>query len=402
VTSPNGWIAGIPAPAPDDLNTCVQCGLCLAACPTFRVTGLETASPRGRIAAMREVQAGALPVAGDFTAATDGCLACLACEAACPSGVPYGRLIEATRVQTEAARPARARWARRLGINGVAGHRRRVRAMGWGMAIMQALRLDLLLPGRLRLASPRVTFRDLRMPLPASSGEGPVAMLLTGCVMDIAFRPVHRATIDALVRGGYRAVVPRGGGCCGALAAHSGEHAAARDLARQRIAELEQADVIVVDSAGCSAHMRGYGHLLADDPLWAARAARVAALVRDAVEVDTPPGRAVEGPVAVHDACHHLHAQGIGPEIRRTLRAAGATPVGLGDGGRCCGAGGIYNVLEPEMAATLGRQKAQAIIATGAPVIAVANPGCAIQIRGHLEALGSGVQVRHPLEITGA
>ncbi|MGA0068391.1 MAG: (Fe-S)-binding protein, partial [Miltoncostaeaceae bacterium] len=233
------------------------------------------------------------------------------------------------------------------------------------------------------------------------------AMLLTGCVMDIAFRPVHQATIDALVRGGYRAVVPRGGGCCGALAAHAGELTSARDLARKRIAELEQAEVIVVDSAGCSAHMRTYGHLLADDPAWAHRADAVAAKVRDAVEINAPPGRPVEGRVAVHDACHHLHAQGaahlradaLRVEVRRTLRAAGATCVDLGDGGRCCGAGGIYNVLEPAMAGELGEQKARAIIATGAPVVAVANPGCAIQITNHLRTLGSDVEVRHPLEI---
>lgn len=394
-----GWKPGIPAPTRDDLNTCVQCGLCLPSCPTFRITGLETSSPRGRIAAMRAVQAGEATVEGDFTRFTDECLACRACEAACPSSVPYGRLIEAARIQTEAARPAHDRVARRAGIAGVMGHRRMVRLMGLGMAITQALRIDRLLPQRLRLATPRVTVRGMRMPLPASSGEGPTAMLLTGCVMDIAFRPVHQATVDALVRGGYRAVVPRGGGCCGALAAHAGELTSARELARKRIAELEQAEVIVVDSAGCSAHMRTYGHLLADDPAWARRAEAVAAKVRDAVEIDAPPGRPVEGRVAVHDACHHLHAQGIGPEVRRTLRAAGATCVDLGDGGRCCGAGGIYNVLEPGMAGELGEQKARAIIATGAPVVAVANPGCAIQIANHLRALGSDVEVRHPLEI---
>jgi len=394
-----GWKPGLPAPTHDDLNTCVQCGLCLPACPTFRITGLETSSPRGRIAAMRAVQAGQATVQGDFTRFTDECLACRACEAACPSSVPYGRLIEAARIQTEAARSAPDRAVRRAGIAGVMGHRRMVRLMGAGLAITQALRIDRLIPKRLRLATPRVTLRGMRMPLPASSGEGPTAMLLTGCVMDIAFRPVHQATIDALVRAGYRAVVPEGGGCCGALAAHAGELTSARDLARKRIAELEQAEVIVVDSAGCSAHMRTYGHLLADDPAWAPRADAVAAKVRDAVEIDAPPGRPVDGRVAVHDACHHLHAQGIGPEVRRTLRAAGATCVDLGDGGRCCGAGGIYNVLEPGIAGELGEQKARAIIATGAPVVAVANPGCAIQIRNHLQALGSQVEVRHPLEI---
>ncbi|MGA0068957.1 MAG: 4Fe-4S dicluster domain-containing protein, partial [Miltoncostaeaceae bacterium] len=165
-----GWKPGIPAPARDDLNTCVQCGLCLPSCPTFRITGLETSSPRGRIAAMRAVQAGEASVEGDFTRFTDECLACRACEAACPSSVPYGRLIEAARIQTEAARPAHDRAVRRAGIAGVMGHRRMVRLMGLGMAITQALRVDRLLPKRLRLATPRVTVRGMRTPLPASSG----------------------------------------------------------------------------------------------------------------------------------------------------------------------------------------------------------------------------------------
>ncbi len=394
-----GWTPGLPAPTHDDLNSCVQCGLCLPHCPTFRVTGLETSSPRGRIAAMRAVQNGEAPVTGEFTRFTDECLACRACEPACPSSVPYGRLIEAARIQTEANRPAHERTARRAGINGVIGHHRLTRLAGWALATGQLLRLDRLMPRHLRLASPRITFRGMRLPLPRSTGMGPTAMLLTGCVMDIAFRPVHRATLDAMVRAGYRAVVPGRSGCCGALAAHAGEVESARRLARQRIIQMEGAEVVVVNSAGCSAHMRTYGHLLADDPEWAARGQALAAAVRDAVELEAPPGRRVEGYVAVHDACHHLHAQGIGPEVHRTLRAAGATPVDLGDGGRCCGAGGIYAVLEPGMAATLGEQKARAIIATGAPVVAVANPGCAIQIRNHLDALGSDVAVRHPLEI---
>jgi len=392
------WLPGIPAPSDDDLNKCVSCGLCLPHCPTFRVTGLETASPRGRIAAMRAVSEGLVPVTGEFTTVTDECLACRACEAACPSGVPYGRMIEAARAQTEAVRTGSGKRKRRL-ITKVIASPRLLRAAAWGIALGQATRLDHLLPTSLRMATPRITFKDLRTPLPSSGGEGPVAMMLVGCVMDVAFRPVHQATADALLRAGYRVEVPQQGGCCGALAAHAGETESARALARERIAQFAHADVIVVDSAGCSAHMRTYAELLADDPEWHDRARSLEARVRDAVEIDAPVGRQVEGRVAVHDACHHLQAQGLGPEIRRTLRDAGATPVDLGDGGRCCGAGGMYAALEPGMAATLGEQKARAIIATGAPVVAVANPGCAIQIRAHLDALGSDVGVRHPLQI---
>ena len=392
------WLPGIPAPSDDDLNKCVSCGLCLPHCPTFRVTGLETASPRGRIAAMRAVNEGLVPVTGEFTTVTDECLACRACEAACPSGVPYGRMIEAARAQTEAVRTGSGKRKRRL-ITKVIASPRLLRAAAWGIALGQATRLDHLLPKSLRMATPRITFKDLRTPLPPSGGEGPVAMMLVGCVMDVAFRPVHQATADALLRAGYRVEVPRQGGCCGALAAHAGEVESARALARERIAQFEHADVIVVDSGGCSAHMRTYAEILADDPEWHDRARSLEARVRDAVEIEAPAGRHVEGRVAVHDACHHLQAQGLGPEIRRTLRDAGATPVDLGDGGRCCGAGGMYAALEPGMAATLGEQKARAIIATGAPVVAVANPGCAIQIRAHLDALGSDVEVRHPLQI---
>ncbi len=392
------WLPGIPAPSDDDLNKCVSCGLCLPHCPTFRVTGLETASPRGRIAAMRAVSEGLVPVTGEFTTVTDECLACRACEAACPSGVPYGRMIEAARAQTEAVRTGSGKRKRRL-ITKVIASPRLLRAAAWGIALGQATRLDHLLPTSLRMATPRITFRDLRTSLPPSGGEGPVAMMLVGCVMDVAFRPVHQATADALLRAGYRVEVPQQGGCCGALAAHAGETESARALARERIAQFEHADVIVVDSAGCSAHMRTYAELLADDPEWHERARSLEARVRDAVEIEAPVGRQVEGRVAVHDACHHLQAQGLGPEIRRTLRDAGATPVDLGDGGRCCGAGGMYAALEPGMAATLGEQKARAITATGAPVVAVANPGCAIQIRAHLDALGSDVEVRHPLQI---
>ena len=225
------WKAGIPAPSDDDLNKCVACGLCLPDCPTFRVTGLETASPRGRIAAMRAVGEGRAPVAGDFTVMTDECLACRACEAACPSGVPFGRMIEAARAQTEAVRTGPGKARRRM-ITQVIGRPRMLRAAAWGLATAQLLRLDHLLPRGLRMATPRITFRDLRTPLPEAAGEGPVAMMLVGCVMDVAFRPVHQATARALVRAGYRVVVPDRGGCCGALAAHAGEIESARGLAR--------------------------------------------------------------------------------------------------------------------------------------------------------------------------
>lgn len=388
------------APASDDIGHCVSCGLCLPHCPTFRVTGKESASPRGRISAMRAVVDEGAPIDDTFIRMMDECLACRACEAACPSGVPYGRLIEASRAMIEEHRPPRSRALRRLGLDFVFRRPWVVRLMATGLGIVQALRLDRLLPQRMRGAAPRISLTELRRPLPPASGDGPTAALLTGCVMNVAFRPVHRATLKALADGGYRATAPAPGGCCGALSAHYGRPGTAADLAKERIAEFEHADVVVANSAGCSAHMKAYGELLADDPDWAQRAERFSQKVRDVVELDVAASPRPRGPVAVHDACHHLYAQGIGPEIRRLLTDSGAECVELDDGGRCCGSAGLYSVTQPELSAVLRRQKAEAIARTGAPVVAVANPGCAGQIAAGLREIGSSVRVVHPIEWT--
>jgi glycolate oxidase iron-sulfur subunit len=399
MTSEPRWIAGVPAPADGDIARCVACGLCLPHCPTFRLTGRETASPRGRIAAMRAVAEGRAAPDESFATMMDECLACRACEAACPSAVPFGRMIEAARAQIEPRRPARARGVRRLGLTVVLPRPRLVRLAALGLGILQSAHLDALIPRRLRAATPRVSLREMRTPLPASQGEGPTAALLTGCVMDAAFREVNRSTLRLLARSGYRAVVPRGGGCCGALAMHYGHPEAARQMARARIAAMEGADVVVVNSAGCSAHMKTYGELLAGDPAWAARAHALAERVRDLVEMDLRPAGRDLGPVAVHDACHHVHAQGIAAQPRRLLREGGAQCVEIPDGTRCCGAAGLYSVTQPGMSAELRLQKARAIAATGAPVVAVANPGCAMQIAQGLREIGSDVRVAHPAEL---
>jgi glycolate oxidase iron-sulfur subunit len=393
------WIAGVPAPADGDIARCVSCGLCLPHCPTFRLTGRETASPRGRIAAMRAVAEGRATPDESFATMMDECLACRACEAACPSAVPFGRMIEAARAQIEPRRPARARGVKRLGLTVVLPRQRLVRLAALGLGVLQSARLDALVPRRLRAATPRVSLREMRTPLPASQGEGPTAALLTGCVMDTAFRQVNRATLRLLAGSGYRAVVPERGGCCGALAMHYGHPEAARRMARARIAALEGADVVVVNSAGCSAHMKTYGELLAGDPAWAARAHALAGRVRDLVEMDLRPAGRDLGRVAVHDACHHVHAQGIAAQPRRLLREGGAECVEIPDGTRCCGAAGLYSVTQPGMSGELRLQKARAIAAAGAPVVAVANPGCAMQIAQGLREIGSDVRVAHPAEL---
>ena len=391
------WDPSRPAPATDDIVKCVACGLCLPHCPTFRLTGRETASPRGRIAAMRAVEEGLGEVDASFTTMMDECLACRACEAACPSGVPFGRMIEAARAQAEPTRALPARGLKRLGLAEVLPRRRMVLGAGWLLALARALRLDRLAPPAQRAATPPASLREMLRAIPSSLGSGPTAAVLAGCVMDVAYRPTQRATMRAVAASGRRALRSAPGGCCGALAMHYGRPEAARAMARERIPELEAGEIVVVNASGCSAHVRAYGELLADDPEWAERAERVAAKVVDLIELELPERDRGLGRVAVHDACHHLHAQRIEP--RAMLRRAGAECVDLGDGGRCCGAAGLYSVLQPELAGRLRRQKAEAIAATGAPVVAVANPGCAIQIAAGLAEIGSTARVAHPAEL---
>lgn len=348
---------------------------------------------------MRAVVDDGAPIDEPFIRMMDECLACRACEAACPSGVPYGRLIESARAMIEPRRSTRSRLLKTAGLSLALRHRYVMRAMAAGLGVVQILRLDRLMPGRMRAITPRVSLRELREPLPEVHGDGPTAALLTGCVMNVAFRPVHRATLKLLGVSGYRATAPSQGTCCGALAAHGGRPDLAKLMARQRIAEFEHADIVVVNSAGCSAHMKIYDELLADDPMWAERARAFSRKVRDVIEMDLHPAVRDLGPVTVHDACHHLHAQGIGTQLRDLLRAGGAQCVEVKDAGRCCGAAGVYGLTQPEMSARLRHDKAVAIDAAGSATVVVANPGCASQIASGLREIGSSVRVVHPSEL---
>ena len=332
------WDPSRPAPATDDIVKCVACGLCLPHCPTFRLTGRETASPRGRIAAMRAVEEGLGEVDASFTTMMDECLACRACEAACPSGVPFGRMIEAARAQAEPTRALPARGLKRLGLAEVLPRRRMVLGAGWLLALARALRLDRLAPPAQRAATPPASLREMLRPIPSSLGSGPTAAVLAGCVMDVAYRPTQRATMRAVAASGRRALRSAPGGCCGALAMHYGQPEAARAMARERIPELEAGEIVVVNASGCSAHVRAYGELLADDPEWAERAERVAAKVVDLIELELPERDRGLGRVAVHDACHHLHAQRIEPRAhaapggRRVRRPRRRRPLLRGGG----------------------------------------------------------------------
>ena len=371
----------------DELAACVSCGLCLPHCPTYRVTGEESRSPRGRITAMRTVHIDDAPVDQDFLASMDTCVQCRGCETACPSGVQFGHLIEATRATLAApGGPGRPPWWQRRAL-AVLGHHRLLLAGSSLLAVAQRLRL---VPSR-RLGLPaRLPIR--RAPL-VSSGDD--VWLHTGCVMDAWQRDVHLAVARVLeaAGAGVRFSGP-GAACCGALHEHAGLATDAKQRARRTIDAYPGDAPILVDSAGCGAMLRDYGRLLgtAEAQAFAARVQDVHEWV--AARLDALPG-APQGDrplVAVQDPCHLRHVQRAHLPVRAVL-ARYVDLVELDDEGLCCGAGGAYSLLQPELAGAIRDRKLAAIVRSGAPIVASANPGCAL----HLAA--AGCDVRHPLQL---
>jgi glycolate oxidase iron-sulfur subunit len=374
----------------NELATCVSCGLCLPHCPTFRVTGDEARSPRGRIAAMRTVQVGGAPVDGDFVASMETCVQCRGCEPACPSGVPFGHLIEATRT-TLAAPGGRARppWWQRLALR-MLGHHRALLAGSSALAVAQRLRLvpsaRFGLPSRLPVRRPRLQ--------PTADGTGEVVWLYTGCVMDAWLRDVHVAVQRVLEAAGASVRLPgSSAGCCGALHEHAGLGGDARRLAERTMRAFPGDDAILVDSAGCGAVLRDYGRLLGTDQAraFSARVLDVHSWLEPRLEA--LPQRVDERPtVAVQDPCHLRHVQRAHLPVHRVLSRF-VDVVATDDDGLCCGAGGAYSMVQPELAGAIRERKVAALARTGAPIVASANPGCAL----HLAA--AGLDVRHPLQL---
>jgi glycolate oxidase iron-sulfur subunit len=371
---------------PDELATCVSCGLCLPHCPTFRATGEEALSPRGRIAAMRSVQLDGAPADDSFVEFMSSCVQCRGCEPACPSGVPFGHLMEATR-STLATQGRITPWWQRAGFR-VLAHHRLLLAGSTLLAAGQRLRL---VPSRLGLSR-----LPLRRP-PALRSTGTDVWLFTGCVMDAWLRDVHVATARVLQGIGVTYAVPgAGGGCCGALHVHAGLTADTQRLARNVMASMPGDAPIVVNSAGCGAALKDYGHLLGTDEAraFAARVLDVHEFVARHADRLAPVRRLA--PVIVQDPCHLRHVQRTHLAVR-TVLARVADVVELDDDGLCCGAGGAYSALEPELAGQIRERKVASISraggAVGACVVASANPGCAM----HLQAVG--VDVRHPMQL---
>lgn len=379
----------------DELVACVACGLCLPHCPTYRVTGFETASPRGRIAAMQAVELQGAPLDATFERYMEECVQCRACEAVCPSSVPFGHLMEGARdalhEHRRAARPWRRQLAEWLGYRVVLPRHWLLLALSWLLAVAQRLHL---VPKR--VAAPPVSVRALSRPLRAPARpEAADAYLFPGCVMDAWQRDTHRSALRVMGAAGAQPALPRrGADCCGALHVHAGRADDARRLARRVIASMPGDAPVVVDSAGCGATMKDYGRLLGTED-----AATFAARVQDFSEwlaaQERLPVRATGRVVVVQDPCHLRHVQHVERAVR-TVLAPAYTTVDTDDDGLCCGAGGAYNALQPELATEIRDRKVEAIrraAGDDSPLVASANPGCAL----HLGA--AGLDVRHPADL---
>ena len=414
--------------APDDalIGACVHCGFCLPTCPTYLLAGEEMDSPRGRIYLMKAASEGRATLSDSFVKHFDSCLGCMACVTACPSGVQYGPLLEATRGQIERRYqrgpadslfrrtlfalfpyPRRLRLAL-LPLAVLGPVQRLIQRTGWLSRLPDAVRSPLEL-------APRVSLGGLfSKTAPKTSARGErrlTAGLLLGCVQRLVQPHVNQSTINVLAAEGCDVIAPEDQGCCGALSLHVGRIEDARRHARRTIETFERAavDVIVVNAAGCGSSMKEYGHLLKDDAAWATRAQAFASRVRDVHEVlaDLTPARAVRHPlplrVVYQDACHLAHAQGVRDAPRQLLRSIpGLTLVEIAEAEICCGSAGVYNLVQPGTARQLGERKVRNIAAAKPDRIASGNPGCALQIVANGRRLGHEWDVVHPVELLDA
>ncbi len=392
------------------LQPCVHCGFCLAACPTYRELGQEMDSPRGRIVLMKQVLEGGLP----WRAAQphiDRCLGCLACEPACPSGVPYRDLISAFRAM---ARPEFHRGPVERFNRFLAGqtipYPGRLRAAVFAGRAAKPFRS--FLPGKLQ---PMLDLLPSEIPpaqiwpgvTPARGVRRARVALLAGCAQRVLDPDINSATIEILALNGVEVLVPRGQGCCGGLAWHTGDLRAAQAFAQRNLdAFPEDVDAIVTNAAGCGSAMHEYGLVLRgtkDEARAAAFRKRVVDVSRFLARLglrETPAGGGGVQRVVYHDACHLLNAQGVGSEPRELLRSIpGLELLELAEVFGCCGSAGTYNLEQPGIAASLGEKKARAVMATGAEVVASGNIGCLTQLRLHLTRLGSPIRARHTVQI---
>lgn len=425
--APAGTFAGFTgpdAPRGEDLYKCVHCGFCLNACPTYIETGLEMESPRGRIALMKGVAEGRLEMTESVVSHWDLCLQCRACEVACPSGVPYGRLMEATRAQVEKGfrRPFTERLGRKIGYGSILSSPKRLRWVGRAAKLYRKSGAQSLArkTGVLGILPGDQEYLDSSLPelndkffiadgrvVPAKGQRRAKVALLAGCVMTMTHAPALEATVRVLVRNGVEVHITANQGCCGALNAHAGELESARKMARRNIDSFltSMPDAVIVASAGCGSTMKEYAELLHHDTVYLEKAEHIANITRDIheylVELGLEsPKASLEYTVTYQDACHLANAQRITDAPRQVLDSIpGLKRVEMPESSLCCGSAGTYSITQKEMSQRLGNRKAANIKATNAQIVATGNPGCALQMKSALKRLSADVQVKYVVEL---
>jgi glycolate oxidase iron-sulfur subunit len=410
-------------PQQADLDRCVHCGLCLNACPTYRELGVEMDSPRGRIYQMVQVHNGA-PITPAYVEHIELCLACRSCETACPSGVQYGRLVEAARahIESQRVRPWYARVFRRfifghllqspallraagagLYLYEISGLQRLVRASGILKAFGDLAAVEQLSPP----AEPPFFFDKIGKTFPPEGHRRHRVAFLAGCIANVSFARLNEATVRVLQKNGCEVVIPRGQTCCGALHVHSGLREDARRLARRNLDAIDPADydAIVTNAAGCGSTLKEYDELLEHDPAYRDRAHQFKRKMKDVTEflaeIELNPDMApVEAVATYQDSCHLLHGQKVKIPPRKLLKSVpGLQFKELPYSDICCGSAGIYNVLQNEMAMAVLDSKMQTVNRTRAGLIVTANPGCMLQLRAGVKLHGHNQRVLHVVEV---
>jgi glycolate oxidase iron-sulfur subunit len=412
-------------PDPKLIDSCVHCGFCLSTCPSYRVLGKEMDSPRGRIYLMDAINEGEIALNTATVEHFDSCLGCLACVSTCPSGVQYDKLISATRHQVERNynRSLPDKLVRQL-IFSLFPNPDLLRILLFPLLVYQKLGISKVLQatGLIKAISPRLAAMESILPeitlksfqdnlpdiIPAKGEKRYRVGVILGCVQRLFFSGVNEATVRVLTANGCEVVIPKSQGCCAALPEHQGQTEQAKTLARQMIDSFADTNVdfVIINAAGCGHTLKEYGHILADDPEYAEKAKIFAAKVKDSQEFLANVGLTAKlSPLTdkninlvYQDACHLLHGQKISVQPRQLLKQIpGVTLKEPIDAALCCGSAGVYNMLQPEVAEELGKQKAQNLLNTGADLIASPNPGCSLQISKYLQ--GKTISVMHPMEL---
>jgi glycolate oxidase iron-sulfur subunit len=412
------------APSKAIIEQCVHCGFCLPVCPTYVLWGQEMDSPRGRIYLMKMASEGAAEMNATWVSHFDSCLGCMACMTACPSGVDYGKLIEATRAQIErkTERPSGEKRHRRFMFENFT-QPKRLRRMRLPLLVYQKLGLQAVARGLglLKLLPKKLQTMEALLPklgrreavpevTPAVGTKRRRVGLLLGCVQREFFSQVNAATARVLAAEGCEVVAPQEQSCCGALLVHAGEESAAVELAKRTIEAFERANVetVVTNAAGCGSNVKEYGHLLRDDPSYAARAKEFAAKCKDISEVlaglePRAKRQRLKLRVAFHDSCHLQHAQSVRLQPRALLSSIpGLELAEIPEAAICCGSAGIFNLVQPEAANELGDRKAYLIEPLNADVVATGNPGCILQMQSALARGGQKTRVVHTIQILDA